>query len=193
MAAKNNDAVTLMAGGDIGPIVQPTEKFSDLIRPVLEQADLQVDAGCDLILGPPCALDQGDRGLQRQGLLLQHRQLHDDRLEQENGQHVRLEPDLVPDRQGMPAAARVVPVPDALPQDDGGEGRDQQRRESNACRSCLRSSTRRRSRTSSARKIRSFRRSSSGPSGSRTSTPTSSASKAAKSSSTLLPSKPRKL
>lgn len=41
MAAGNGAAVTLMAGGDIGPIVAPTEKFAELINPVLQQADLR--------------------------------------------------------------------------------------------------------------------------------------------------------
>ena len=41
MAAHDQSAVTLMAGGDIGPVVEPTEKFAELINPVLQQADLR--------------------------------------------------------------------------------------------------------------------------------------------------------
>jgi len=39
--ATEGSAVTLMAGGDIGPIIKPTERFAELIRPVLDQADLR--------------------------------------------------------------------------------------------------------------------------------------------------------
>lgn len=42
MAAKSNAAVTLMACGDIGPIFEPTERFVELIAPVLQQADLRL-------------------------------------------------------------------------------------------------------------------------------------------------------
>ncbi len=42
MADKNNATVTLMAGGDIGPVVEPTEQFAELIAPVLQQADLRL-------------------------------------------------------------------------------------------------------------------------------------------------------
>ena len=41
MAASNGASVTLMAGGDIGPIVEPTGQFAELIAPVLKQADLR--------------------------------------------------------------------------------------------------------------------------------------------------------
>jgi len=41
MAAGKEATVTLMAGGDIGPIVEPTEQFAELIAPVLRQADLR--------------------------------------------------------------------------------------------------------------------------------------------------------
>ncbi|MBI4189036.1 MAG: CapA family protein [Betaproteobacteria bacterium] len=34
--------VTLMAGGDIGPVFEPTEQFADLITPVLREADLRL-------------------------------------------------------------------------------------------------------------------------------------------------------
>lgn len=36
-----NGRVTLLAGGDIGPIVEPTDQFAELILPVLKQADLR--------------------------------------------------------------------------------------------------------------------------------------------------------
>jgi hypothetical protein len=41
MANNNAQVVTLMAGGDIGPVVEPTERFGELITPVLRQADLR--------------------------------------------------------------------------------------------------------------------------------------------------------
>lgn len=41
MADKGSSTVTLMAGGDIGPIVEPTDRFAELILPVLKQADLR--------------------------------------------------------------------------------------------------------------------------------------------------------
>lgn len=41
MAATIDAAVTLMAGGDIGPVVGPTERFAELIAPALQQADLR--------------------------------------------------------------------------------------------------------------------------------------------------------
>ena len=41
MAENNARTVTLMAGGDIGPVSGPTGKFADLITPVLRQADLR--------------------------------------------------------------------------------------------------------------------------------------------------------
>ena len=41
MAAGNSASVTLMAGGDIGPVVEPTEDFAALIAPVLKQADIR--------------------------------------------------------------------------------------------------------------------------------------------------------
>ena len=41
MAATSDAAITLMAGGDIGPVVGPTEKFAEFITPVLAQADLR--------------------------------------------------------------------------------------------------------------------------------------------------------
>ena len=37
----SKNTVTLMAGGDIGPVSGPTEKFAELITPVLRQADLR--------------------------------------------------------------------------------------------------------------------------------------------------------
>ena len=39
--ADNKQSVTLMAGGDIGPVYEPTEQFAELIAPVLQQADLR--------------------------------------------------------------------------------------------------------------------------------------------------------
>src|SRR5262249_24371860 len=41
MADKSNDRVTLLAGGDIGPIYEPTDEIAELISPVLRQADLR--------------------------------------------------------------------------------------------------------------------------------------------------------
>jgi poly-gamma-glutamate synthesis protein (capsule biosynthesis protein) len=42
MAKQGNSTVTLMSGGDIGPIYEPTEEFAELIAPVLKQADLRL-------------------------------------------------------------------------------------------------------------------------------------------------------
>jgi capsule synthesis protein PGA_cap len=39
---KSNGTVTLMSGGDIGPVNEPTEEFAELIAPVLRQADLRL-------------------------------------------------------------------------------------------------------------------------------------------------------
>jgi hypothetical protein len=41
MASNDSGTVTLMAGGDIGPVVEPTSQFAELIAPVLQQADLR--------------------------------------------------------------------------------------------------------------------------------------------------------
>ena len=41
MADKGNNTVTLLAGGDIGPVVEPTDKLAELILPLLRQADLR--------------------------------------------------------------------------------------------------------------------------------------------------------
>ena len=38
MADNKNSTVTLMTGGDIGPVYEPTEEFADLIAPLLRQA-----------------------------------------------------------------------------------------------------------------------------------------------------------
>ena len=38
---KSNATVTLMAGGDVGPVYEPAAQFADLISPVLKQADLR--------------------------------------------------------------------------------------------------------------------------------------------------------
>ena len=48
MAKNNNATVTLMAGGDIGPVYEPTEQFAELIAPVLQQADLRL-AQCERV------------------------------------------------------------------------------------------------------------------------------------------------
>src|SRR6185295_460065 len=42
MAEKSKTAVTLMACGDIGPVVEPTERFVELISPLLQQADVRL-------------------------------------------------------------------------------------------------------------------------------------------------------
>src|SRR5215218_5687530 len=42
MAAQNDGTVTLMTGGDIGPVYEPTEEFAALIEPVLRQADIRL-------------------------------------------------------------------------------------------------------------------------------------------------------
>lgn len=65
MAAKNqhNSTVTLVAGGDIGPVMEPVDQYADLLPPVWRQADLRF-AQCErtysergtepqYILGPP--------------------------------------------------------------------------------------------------------------------------------------------
>src|SRR3954469_9166153 len=41
MTTNNGSTLTLMAGGDIGPVYEPTEQFAELIAPVLKQADLR--------------------------------------------------------------------------------------------------------------------------------------------------------
>jgi len=42
MAEQGKSTVTLMSGGDIGPVYEPTEEFAELIAPVLKQADLRL-------------------------------------------------------------------------------------------------------------------------------------------------------
>jgi hypothetical protein len=42
MAEKTNGTVTLMTGGDIGPVYEPTEEFAELVAPVLKQADIRL-------------------------------------------------------------------------------------------------------------------------------------------------------
>lgn len=42
MTPSNNATLTLMAGGDIGPVFEPTEQFAELIAPVLKTADLRL-------------------------------------------------------------------------------------------------------------------------------------------------------
>lgn len=44
--AAGDSTVTLMAGGDVGPVYEPTEQFAELIAPVLSQADLRL-AQCE--------------------------------------------------------------------------------------------------------------------------------------------------
>jgi hypothetical protein len=48
MTPKNDATVTLMAGGDIGPVFEPTEQFAELIAPVLKQADFRL-AQCERV------------------------------------------------------------------------------------------------------------------------------------------------
>ena len=43
--------VTLMAGGDVGPVVKPVDQFAEKILPVFKQADIrfgQCECGVDL-------------------------------------------------------------------------------------------------------------------------------------------------
>lgn len=42
MAQETNGTLTLMSGGDIGPVYEPTEEFAELIAPVYRQADLRL-------------------------------------------------------------------------------------------------------------------------------------------------------
>jgi poly-gamma-glutamate synthesis protein (capsule biosynthesis protein) len=42
MAQTNTATVTLMSGGDIGPVYEPTEEFAELITPVLRRADIRL-------------------------------------------------------------------------------------------------------------------------------------------------------
>ena len=42
MTEKNGATVTLMSGGDIGPVYEPTEEFAELIAPVFREADLRL-------------------------------------------------------------------------------------------------------------------------------------------------------
>ncbi|MBI2861590.1 MAG: CapA family protein, partial [Chloroflexi bacterium] len=41
-SAAETSTLTLMAGGDVGPVIEPTEQFSQLIRPTFQQADIRV-------------------------------------------------------------------------------------------------------------------------------------------------------
>ena len=41
MSDAGKNTVTLMAGGDIGPVHEPTEQFAELITPLLRQADIR--------------------------------------------------------------------------------------------------------------------------------------------------------
>jgi len=42
MADTQDGIVTLMTGGDIGPVYEPTEEFAELISPLLQQADIRL-------------------------------------------------------------------------------------------------------------------------------------------------------
>ena len=42
MSDKKNGSITLMTGGDIGPVYEPTEEFAELIAPLLKQADIRL-------------------------------------------------------------------------------------------------------------------------------------------------------
>ena len=42
MADNKSSSVTLMTGGDIGPVYEPTEEFAELISPLLQQADIRL-------------------------------------------------------------------------------------------------------------------------------------------------------
>jgi poly-gamma-glutamate synthesis protein (capsule biosynthesis protein) len=48
MTEKKNATMMLMAGGDIGPVYEPTEQFAELIVPVLRQADVRL-AQCERV------------------------------------------------------------------------------------------------------------------------------------------------
>ena len=48
--AQNTNTVTLMTGGDIGPVYEPTEEFAELIAPVLKQADIRLGQ-CERLFG----------------------------------------------------------------------------------------------------------------------------------------------
>ena len=91
-------------------------------------AHAAIDAGADLILGTPCAFDQGGGGLQRQGLLLQHRQFHDRRGRRRPRRGFGMESDLVPDRGRVHAAQGHVQLSAPLPQDHGAENHHRQAR-----------------------------------------------------------------
>ena len=57
MTQQSKATVTLMAGGDIGPVYEPTEQFAELIAPVLQQADIRLGQ---------CERSYSERGLQPQ-------------------------------------------------------------------------------------------------------------------------------
>jgi poly-gamma-glutamate synthesis protein (capsule biosynthesis protein) len=42
MSDASNGTVTLISGGDIGPVYEPTEEFAELIAPIYRQADLRL-------------------------------------------------------------------------------------------------------------------------------------------------------
>ena len=41
MAKAKTDTVTLMAGGDVGPVLKPVDGLADLIAPVFQQANIR--------------------------------------------------------------------------------------------------------------------------------------------------------
>jgi hypothetical protein len=41
MAKAKTDTVTLMAGGDVGPVLKPVDRLADLIAPVFQQANIR--------------------------------------------------------------------------------------------------------------------------------------------------------
>jgi hypothetical protein len=70
MAENKSGTVTLMTGGDIGPVYEPTEEFAELIAPVLKEADIRLGQ---------CERVYSDRGQEPQfayGPGGQHTRLH---------------------------------------------------------------------------------------------------------------------
>src|SRR5262245_5581549 len=78
MAAQSNSTVTLMAGGDIGPVYEPTEQFAELSRPVWQQAGLRIGR-CEMTYAERGASPQftdGPGGAGRGGQTGHHSRLH---------------------------------------------------------------------------------------------------------------------